>query len=107
TLRVVRVRGADDDELSPAWNRAQLLLEKRGLRVGWHPVPGLSARGTDGGVEALVGPTHDPLASAVLAEARRADLDLISVEIEDLGELRPAFDELRPTDRSTMRSSWR
>ncbi len=43
-LRVVRVRGADDDELADApvaWNRAQLLLEKRGLRVGWHPVPGL------------------------------------------------------------------
>ena len=102
TLRVVRVRGADDDELSPAWNRAQLLLEKRGLRVGWHPVPGLSARGTDGGVEALVGPTHDPLASAVLAEARRADLDLISVEIDDLGELRPAFDELRPAANGSV-----
>ena len=89
TLRVVRVRGADEDEISPAWNRAQLLLEKRGLRVGWHPVTGVPD------VEALVGPTHDPLASAVLAEARRADLDLISVEIDDLGELRPAFDELR------------
>ena len=46
TLRVVRVRGADEDELSPAWNRAQLLLEKKGLRVGWHPVPGLSGKGS-------------------------------------------------------------
>jgi cation-transporting P-type ATPase I len=94
TLRVVRIRGADDDELSPAWNRAQLLLEKRALRVGWHPVPGAS----DANVEALVGPTHDPLAAAVLAEARRAGLDLISVDIDDLGELRTAFDDLRPTD---------
>ena len=38
TLRVVRVRGADEDELSPAWNRAQLLLENtrpaRGLARG-------------------------------------------------------------------------
>ncbi|MBV8350109.1 MAG: HAD-IC family P-type ATPase, partial [Mycolicibacterium sp.] len=91
TLRVVRVRGADEDEISPAWNRAQMLLAKRGVRVGWQPVPG-----SEGGIEALVGPTHDPLASAVLAEARRADLDLISLEIDDLGELRPAFDELRP-----------
>ncbi len=93
TLRVVRVRGADEDEIadpSAAWDAAaQLLQEKRGLRVGWHPVAGVPD------VEALVGPTHDPLASAVLAEARRADLDLISVEIDDLGELRPAFDELR------------
>ncbi len=98
-LRVVRVRGADDDELSPAWNRAQLLLEKRGLRVGWHPVPGGPA---DANVEALIGPTHDPLASAVLAEARRAGLDLISVDIDDLGELRPAFDELRSPENGSV-----
>jgi len=97
TLRVVRVRGADDDELSPAWNRAQLLLEKRGLRVGWHPVPGSDAK-----IEALVGPMHDPLASAVLAEARRAALDLISVDIDDLGELRPAFDELRSPENGSV-----
>jgi cation-transporting P-type ATPase I len=102
TLRVVRVRGADEDELSPAWNRAQLLLEKRGLRVGWHPVPGVPARRSDGGIEALIGPTHDPLASAVLAEARRAGLDLISVDIDDLGELRPAFDELRPPQSGSV-----
>jgi cation-transporting ATPase I len=93
-LRVVRVRGADEDELSPAWNRAQLLLEKKGLTVGWHPV--------DTKIEALIGPTHDPLASAVLAEARRAGLDLISVDIEDLGELQPAFDELRPLQRASI-----
>ena len=74
-LRVVRVRGADEDELSPAWNRAQLLLEKKGLRAGWHPVPGLSRNGSEAGVEALIGLTHDPLASAVLAEARRAGLE--------------------------------
>ena len=101
TLRVVRVRGADEDELSPAWNRAQLLLEKKGLRVGWHPVPGLSGKGSDA-VEALIGPTHDPLASAVLAEARRAGLELISVGVDDLGELQPAFDELRPLQRASI-----
>ena len=99
TLRVVRVRGADEDEISPAWNRAQMLLEKRGLRVGWHPVPGGPA---DGKIEALIGPTHDPLASAVLAEGRRAGLDLISVDIDDLGELRPAFDELRPPEKGSV-----
>ncbi len=94
TLRVVRVRGAGTDELTPAWNRAQLLLEKKGLTVGWHPV--------EAKIEALIGPTHDPLASAVLAEARRAGLELISVDIDDLGELQPAFDELRPAHRVSM-----
>jgi cation-transporting P-type ATPase I len=97
TLRVMRVRGAHEDELTPAWNRAQLLLEKKGLTVGWHPV--------DANVEALIGPTHDPLASAVLGEARRAGLELISVEIEDLGELHPAFDDLRPLQRASMDSA--
>ncbi len=94
TLRVVRVRGADEDELTPAWNRAHLLLENKGLTVGWHPV--------DAKIEALIGPTHDPLASAVLAEARRSGLELISVEIEDLGELHPAFDDLRPLQRESL-----
>lgn len=93
-LRVVRVRGADEDQLSPAWNRAQLLLENTGLTAGWHAV--------DAKVEALIGPTHDPLASAVLAEARRSGLELISVEVEDLGELQPAFDELRPLGRASI-----
>ena len=94
TLRVVRVRGASEKELTPAWTRAQSLLERKGLSVGWQPV--------EGKVEALIGPTHDPLASAVLAEARRAGLELISVDIEDIGELQPAFDELRPLQRRSI-----
>jgi cation-transporting ATPase I len=94
TLRVVRVRGASEKELTSAWTRAQSLLERKGLSVGWQPV--------EGKVEALIGPTHDPLASAVLAEARRAGLELISVDIEDLGELQPAFDELRPLRRTSI-----
>ncbi|MGA7135824.1 MAG: HAD-IC family P-type ATPase, partial [Mycobacterium sp.] len=102
TLRVIRVRGADEAELSPAWNRAQLLLENSSLDAGWHPVPGVTARGPDGGVEALIGPTHDPLAAAVLAEARGAGLDLVSVEVDDLGELRTAFDEVRPLQRASI-----
>jgi cation-transporting P-type ATPase I len=94
TLRVVRIRNADEDELTPAWNRAQLLLEKKGLTVGWHSV--------DSKIEALIGPTHDPLASAVLAEGRRAGLELVSVDVDDLGELQPAFDELRPLQRVSI-----
>ncbi len=93
-LRVVRIRNADEDELTPAWNRAQLLLEKKGLTVGWHSV--------DSNIEALIGPTHDPLASAVLAEGRRAGLELISVDVDDLGELQPAFDELRPLQQVSI-----
>ncbi|SRX92368.1 putative metal cation transporting P-type ATPase CtpH [Mycobacterium tuberculosis H37Rv] [Mycobacterium shimoidei] len=93
-LRIGRVRGARDDELAAVWNRAQALLAAPDVRVGWHSVPG--ARG--GKVEALVCPTHDPLAAAVLAEAHHSGVDLISIDIEALGDLRPAFDEIRPLE---------
>ncbi|CPR11663.1 metal cation transporting p-type ATPase CtpH [Mycobacterium bohemicum DSM 44277] len=36
-LRVSRIRGADDRELSAAWNRAQLMLEIRGAVAGSSP----------------------------------------------------------------------
>jgi Cation transporting ATPase, C-terminus len=70
-LRVARIHGADEGELSAAWNRAQLVLEKNGLPPGWHSVPGIAASGPDDEVEALFRPALDPLASAVVAEAHR------------------------------------
>ena len=96
TLRVVRVRGADEDEMSPAWNRAQLLLEKRGLRVGWHPVPGAPARGANRKSKRWSAPRTIRWPRRYWPRHAAAGLDLISVDIDDLGELRPAFDELRP-----------
>lgn len=104
TLRVAGIRGADDDELSAAWNRAQLMLEKAGLRPGWRPVPGMSANRPDSKVEALFLPAHDPLASAVVAEAHRTGADLVSVDVDSLDELRPAFDEVRPLKSGTAKS---
>jgi cation-transporting ATPase I len=95
-MRVARIRGADDRELSAAWNRAQLVLQNNGQRPGWHRVPGMSASEPHAAVEALFRPSHDPLASAVVAEAHRTGADLVSVDVDSLGELRPAFDEIRP-----------
>jgi magnesium-transporting ATPase (P-type) len=100
TLRVARIRGVDDRELSAAWDRAQLVLERNGQRPGWHPVPGISASRADSEVEALFRPAHDPLASAVVAEAHRTGADLVSVDVDSLGELRPAFDDIRPHNGS-------
>ncbi|MFZ1178661.1 MAG: HAD-IC family P-type ATPase, partial [Mycobacterium sp.] len=96
SLRVARIRGADKNELSAAWNRAQLLLEKDGLSPGWHPVRGISSKRPNSVAEALFLPAHDPLASAVVAEAHRTGADLITVDVDSLDELRPAFDEVRP-----------
>ncbi|WP_078058413.1 HAD-IC family P-type ATPase [Mycolicibacter icosiumassiliensis] len=39
-----------------------------------------------------------PLASALLAEARASGAELVTLDVEVLGELRPAFDELAPVD---------
>lgn len=97
-LRVVRVRGAPENELTAAWHRAQALLDDAALSPGWHPVPGMPGRKLRSRVEALICPTHDPMAPAMMAEARRCGVDLISVDIDSLGELRPAFDEIRPLD---------
>jgi len=95
-LRVARIRGADDRERSAAWNRARSMLEMSGLRPGWHPIPEISASGPDSQVEALFCPAHDPLASAVVAEARRTQAELVSVDDDSLDELRPAFDAIKP-----------
>ncbi len=96
TLRVARIRGAHEDDVSAAWNRAHLMLEKSGLSPGWHAIPGISGAGSDAEVAALFCPAHDPLASAVVAEAHRTGTELVSVDEESLDELRPAFDDIRP-----------
>jgi cation-transporting ATPase I len=95
-LRVARIRGARELELSTAWDRAQLVLERNGHRPGWHRVPGVSPGEPGAAVEALFRPGHDPLASAVVAEAHRTGAELVSVDVDSLGELRPAFDDLKP-----------
>jgi magnesium-transporting ATPase (P-type)/copper chaperone CopZ len=103
-LRVVRVRGARDDEYSAAWNHAQHLLERSDLVPGWHRIPVTPARGAarKGPVEALILPAHHPLASAVVSEARGSGAELVSVDVDILGELRTAFDELRPVQDGTV-----
>ncbi|WP_156747004.1 cation-translocating P-type ATPase [Mycobacterium sp. E2733] len=102
SLRVSLIRGAREAELSAAWSRAQLMLENHRLRPGWHPVPGIAASSPTAKVEALFCFTHDPLASAVVAEAHRTGSELVSVEDDSLGELRPAFDEITPVERGSV-----
>ena len=98
---MARIRGADDTELSAAWNRAQLMLEKNSLRPGWRAVRGISGGPSKSKVEALFLPVHDPLASAVVAEAHRTGAELVSVDVDSLDELRPAFDDVRPVKSGT------
>ena len=100
-LQVVRVRGVDGGEqLSAAWSRAQQLLDQPGLTPGWHQVPGVASAesGRRATVDALILPAQHRLASALVREARSAGLDLCTVDLAVLGELRPAFDDIRPVD---------
>nr|WP_231984156.1 HAD-IC family P-type ATPase [Mycobacterium sp. E342] len=94
TMRVVRVRGARDGDLLNAWTRAQELLDD-GAAAGWHPI---HAAAVDGGraVEALIAPAVHPLASAMITQARDSGARLVSVDTDLLGDLRPAFDDIRP-----------
>ncbi|MEB3020504.1 cation-translocating P-type ATPase [Mycolicibacter sp. MYC098] len=96
TLRVMQVRGADDDELRAAWAQAQSLLGDPGLEAGWHRI------GPWAGVEASFQPALLPLAAAVVTEARHADVEVVSVESETLGELRSIFDDIRPLDGASV-----
>jgi cation-transporting P-type ATPase I len=104
TLRVSRIRGADESELAAAWHRAQLMLEKNGLRPGWRAVRGITGSRPDSKVEALFLPVHNPLASAVVAEAHRTGAELITVEADALDDLRPAFDVVRPLRSGTAKA---
>ena len=89
SLRLVRLRGADDKDLA-TWERAQAMLAAGDLQPGWHRVAG-ARRGT----EALFALAPHPLAAAVLAETQRAEVQTITVDDSaGLGELRPAFDEI-------------
>ncbi|WP_241178625.1 cation-translocating P-type ATPase [Mycobacterium sp. P7213] len=96
TLRVMQVRGADDDELRAAWAQAQARLTDADLKPGWHRI------GPRPGVQASFQPALLPLAAAVVTEARRADVEVVSVEADALGELRPVFDEIRPLDGASV-----
>ncbi|MGH3524918.1 MAG: cation-translocating P-type ATPase, partial [Mycobacterium sp.] len=98
TLRVVHVRGVDDDELAEVWDRAQARLGADDPLPGWHPVAG-SGPGTP---EASFQLAPKPLAAAVVTEARHADVEVLSIDVDALGELRPLFDEVCPLDGASL-----
>ncbi|HEU0190445.1 MAG TPA: cation-translocating P-type ATPase [Mycobacterium sp.] len=49
-------------------------------------------------------PGQHRLAPALLAEARAAGVQIVSLDVDILGELRPAFDELRPVQTGGTRN---
>jgi cation-transporting ATPase I len=86
-LRIGRIRGVADTDRATVWSRAQAELERATLNLGWQPV---------GAGEVLVRREHHPLAAAVVAEARRGHAEVVSIDVDALGDLRSGFDDLHP-----------
>lgn len=93
-LRLVNIRGIAERDRTDAWEFVLQRVGKNGLEPGWQRIDGARYNGA----EALLQHAHHPLASAVVAEARRSGLTVVSVDDSALGELRPALDEMMPLD---------
>lgn len=103
-LDVTRVFGVNDRDRTRVWEYARRAVEKSELEPGWHPVQSIpGAHGIRGG-RVLVGPVHDGYASALLAEARRARVEVISADDDSLRSLRNGFDRLQPFSESMDRT---
>jgi H+-transporting ATPase len=101
SLRVGQISDVADRDRSAVWRWAQDRLDEGELKTGWHDVPsdldGLRKNGRSRGA-VFVRHAHQPLAHAVLAEIRRAGAEVVSVDVDQLDDLRSSFDELWPTD---------
>ncbi len=95
-LRVARLRGTSERDRPRIWEWAETRVQRGELTAGWHPVPPANTTGGNGhsSTDVFVGHVPHPLAAGLVAEIRRADAEVISVVSDDLGDLRPSFDEL-------------
>ncbi|OBI75660.1 haloacid dehalogenase [Mycobacterium sp. E740] len=101
-LRVGRMRGVSDRDRVAVWKWAHENLERGSLAVGWQRAP-LRNNGSANGsstAEVLVRHVQDALAPNVVGEIRRSGAEVVSVESDELDDLRPSFDELYPVEGS-------
>ncbi|MBV9512806.1 MAG: HAD-IC family P-type ATPase, partial [Mycobacteriaceae bacterium] len=98
-LRVSRIRGAAERDRAAIWQWATEQLEAGGLTAGWNAVGGPWATNGNGrsAAQVLVRHAHHPLASAVIGEARRSGAEVVSLDVDELDDLRSTFDDLHPT----------
>ncbi|CRZ17133.1 metal cation transporting p-type ATPase CtpH [Mycolicibacterium neworleansense] len=96
-LRVGQFRDVVESDRAAVWQWAQGRLDAGALSAGWHRVApafaGAERNGRSRG-KVLVRNSHHPLAHSVLTEIRRADAHAVSLDIDDLGDLRSSFDDL-------------
>jgi len=101
-LMVSRIRGVENARRTQAWDAARAALDDGGLSPGWHPLAGIPNAGDAG--EALVSPVRHPFASAVVAEARRTKVRVVSIDDDGLRSLAQGFDHLHRIDGSVDRA---
>ena len=104
-VRVVsRIRGAPEQDRAAIWQWAQARLEAGKLRTGWNAVGGPWATNGDGrsAVQVLARHVHHPLASGLIGEARRSGATVLSLDVEDLDDLRSSFDDLEPAGKGSL-----
>ena len=97
-LMVSRVLGVEDSQRTDAWEAVRTALDNDGLALGWHNLADIPGAGTSG--EALISPVRDPLAAAVLTEARQSQPRIFSLDDDGLRSLAQGFDQLYPSDGS-------
>ncbi|WP_068156508.1 cation-translocating P-type ATPase [Rhodococcus phenolicus] len=97
-LTVSRVRGVRDRDRTRVWQSAAAEVRRGALGPGWHPVTALPETPDPAPDDArvLVSPVHDGYASAIVAEARNARTEVVSVDDDALRSLRNGFDRLDP-----------
>lgn len=103
-LRVGRFRDVAQADRAEVWQWAQSRLEAGELSAGWHrvaPAFGGAARNGRARGQVLVYRRHDPRAYGVLAEIRRAGAQAVSLNLDQLGDLRSSFDDLHDAGSDT------
>lgn len=93
-LTVSRVRGVTSSNRTKAWDAARAALTAGELGPGWHSLRTIKGAGRAG--HALVSAVRDPLATAVVTEARRTGARVVSVDDDGLRSLAQGFDALYP-----------
>ncbi|WP_085241702.1 cation-translocating P-type ATPase [Mycobacterium europaeum] len=93
-LTVSRVLGVENSARARAWEAVRAALDNDGLQPGWHRLADIAGAGNVG--EALISPVRDPLAAAVLTEARRSQPRVYSLDDDGLRSLAQGFDQLYP-----------
>ncbi|MHB8185507.1 MAG: cation-translocating P-type ATPase [Dermatophilaceae bacterium] len=105
TLTVGEVRGAEGSTRAALWAAARADADNGLLGPGWHPVRALSPThdelGAPPDAQVLVTAVPDPLAGAIVSAARHGRVELVSLDVEELGALRAAFDDLRQRGETT------